>query len=122
MLALDRNEAKQVFQTKEPAPLGALIEELWNDVTRTADRKLDYGIEPYLYVELVQKAETLDDTAKSLLTRGGRQLPSDERSEVYLLRPDLIAPLSLAVSTFLNRLATFLSQAASNGEAILIIF
>ena len=98
LLSLDRNEAKQVFQTKEPAPLAALIEGHWNDPARAADRKLDTAKGAAAYVAQIQQTATLDDSAKALLTRGGRLLPSSEGAEVYLLRPDLIGPLSLAAA------------------------
>lgn len=120
-LALERNEAKQVFQTKEPAPLGALIENLWNDPTRAADRKLDTNLDAAGYFAQIEQTASLDDSAKSLLTRGGRQLPSNEGAALYLLRPDLIGPLSLAANS-LATLATFLASAASRGEAIVIVF
>lgn len=121
MLALDRNEAKQVFQTKEPAPLGDLIHNLWSDAARAADRKLDTNLNAAGYAAQIEQTATLDDSAKSLLTRGGRLLPSPQGAEVYLLRPDLIGPLSLA-TTSLEALASFLAAASSRGEAVVILF
>lgn len=121
MLALDRNEAKQVFQTKEPAPLAVLIDSLWTDASRPSDRKLDTTLDAASYVTQIRESAALDDSAKSLLTRGGRSLPSPQGAEVYLLRPDLIGPLSLA-ATSLETLATFLATAAARGEAIVILF
>lgn len=120
-LALDRNEAKQVFQTKEPAPLAALIEEFWTDPSRAADRKLDLSVDATAYAAKIENSAALDSSAKSLLTRGGRQLPSSEGAEVYLLRPDLIGPLSLAAAS-IETLAPFLAAASGRAEAVLILF
>lgn len=121
LLALDRNEAKQVFQTKEPASLAALIEGHWNDPARAADRKLDTVIDAVAYFAQIQQTAALDDSAKALLTRGGRLLPSSEGAEVYLLRPDLIGPLSLAAGA-IEHMSPFLASVASRGEAVIILF
>jgi hypothetical protein len=122
MLALDRNEAKQVFQTKESTALAQLIEAQWQDASRTRDgRNLDLGCTATTYGALLENATSLDDAAKALLSRGGRRLPSEDRAELFLLRPDLVGPLSMAAAS-IDKLGVFLAAAAARGEAVVIAY
>lgn len=121
-LALNREEAKQVFSKKTPPELNALIGTLWgNDERRSNQRNLQCGESAAAYSTLIESQVALDASAQSLLIRGGRLLPSLPGEEVYLLRPDMIGPLSINANS-IEHLGPFLVGAASRGEAIIIVY
>ena len=121
-LALNREEAKQVFSKKASPELYALIDTLLGDDERlTNQRNLQLGENAAAYAALIESQSALDVSAKSLLTRGGRILPSSPGAEIYLLRPDMIGPLSLSAIS-IERLGPFLSGAASRSEAVVIVY
>ncbi len=122
LLSLGRDEAKQVFSKKDPAALRDWIDSLWQDNTRLDSRRnIHLGIDVASYTALIESSPSLDAAAKSLLLRGGRLLPSSEDAPIYLIRPDMVGPLSLAAAS-IEKLGGFLTAAAGNGEAIVIAY
>lgn len=122
-LALDRDEAKQVFAAKAPAAMGELVQALWRRSDRQA-RNLDVGLSAAEYEARIARGAA-DAPAQALLTRGGRTLPAAEGEAIYLLRPDLVAPLSqslLLEDPALAPLRTLLTDAAAQGAAVLIVY
>jgi hypothetical protein len=121
-LALNRDEAKQVFAKKESSELAALLLALRSDETRLATtRNLSLGVDAATYTTIIESDPVLDASAKSLLTRGGRLLPSAPDTEAYLIRPDLVAPLSVAAAS-IGLVGSFLANAAANRDAVMIVY
>lgn len=120
--ALDRDEAKRVFAARVPEALRDVLQELWSNADRAA-RNLEFGQPAVEYEAAIAARASHDPPAQALLTRGGRALPASEGEDIYLLRPDLVAPLSqspLLGDPGFAALRALFSEAAAIGGAVVI--